>query len=79
MRSAVLFIALVLSAVVIGAGDLSAATVSKKTGASICSGKPKAGSGCSWCGKINCTNVACGAKTCSVVIVRQGPRRAPQN
>jgi|GEM_PF-4425474 len=52
-----------------------ATQVSTEQGKNICKGKAKAGrSGCAWCGKRNCTTVACDERACDVVIV---PARPP--
>ncbi len=76
MRKIVIIIAIVFSAMALNATSVGAETISPESAKRICSGKPRAGSGCAWCGKVNCTYVACDTKNkCSLVIVRQGPRR----
>jgi hypothetical protein len=52
-----------------------ATEVTVEQGKNICRGKASAGSGCAWCGKVNCTYVACDKEACDVVIVPTGSKR----
>jgi hypothetical protein len=76
MRKPVVFIALVLTALAFGAGEVSATKITHKQAKTFCQGKPALpNGGCNWCGKRNCTSVNCDKKGCDVTIVSAGTKQ----
>jgi hypothetical protein len=76
MRKSVVFIALVLTALAFGAGEVWAAEITHKHAKSICQGKPALpNGGCNWCGRTNCTSVNCDKAGCDVTIVKTGTKK----
>jgi hypothetical protein len=70
MRKSIILIALVLTALAFGAGEVSATKITLQQAKSMCQGKAALpGGGCNWCGKSNCTSVNCNKEGCDLTVV----------